>query len=298
MDEQLRVGLVGAGPWARTVHAPGLADHPGTVLAAVWTRRAERARELAEPHGAAVAADFGELLEQVDAVAFAVPPAVQAELAVRAARAGKHLILEKPIAPDLPAARRIADAVSEGGVAALVVLILRYAMETQDWLADLAGSGRWAGGSARWLTGALLGDKYGNSPWRHEQGALADVGPHALDLLDAALGPITRVLAAHRTGEDLWHLLLEHDGGATSTVTMSMRLPIEPSVVEVAVYGDRGYRVLARKPGAANAAYTALLDDFAALIASGVTGHPCDVHRGVHLQRLLDEARALATRPR
>lgn len=295
MDEPLRVGLVGAGPWAASTHAPGLADHPGTTLTTIWARREEAARPLAEQHGASVSTSFDALLDQVDAVAFAVPPAIQAELGVLAAERGKHLILEKPIAPDLATATRLADAVENAGVAALVLLTLRYTMAAQEWLAGLAAAGGWRGGSARWLSGALLGDTYGGSSWRHQDGALADIGPHALDFLDAALGPIDRVLAADRTPEDLWHLMLQHDGGAVSTVTLSLKLPVQPTVVEVAVYGEHGYRTLGRKPGSREESYTTLLDDFAAMIASGTTSHPCDVRRGVHLQRLLDEARALAS---
>lgn len=70
------------------MHAPGLTEHPATTLAAVWARRSETATALAEKRGAHAPATFDELLGQVDAVAFAVPPATQAELAVRAARAG------------------------------------------------------------------------------------------------------------------------------------------------------------------------------------------------------------------
>lgn len=292
---QLRVGLVGTGPWAATVHAPGLADHPGTKLAAVWGRRAENARALAETHGAVGTDDLDELFDQVDALAFAVPPAVQAQIAPRAAAAGKHLILEKPIAPDLASARRLADAVEQAGVASLVMLTLRFSQQTREWLDDLARSGGWRGGGARWLSGALLGGAYANSAWRRDPGgALADVGPHAFDLLDAALGPITGVLAAHRGPDDLWQLVFEHEGGATSNATLSLRLPIQPSVVEIVVYGRHGYRTLGRKAGSAAAAYTTLLDDFAALVASGTTTHPCDVRRGVHLSALIERARELA----
>ena len=94
----LRVGLVGAGPWAHKVHGPGLARHPGTDFVATWARRPEAATATAALGGATAVADFDEFLDQVDAVAFAVPPAVQGELALKAARAGKHLILEKPVA--------------------------------------------------------------------------------------------------------------------------------------------------------------------------------------------------------
>ncbi|HWD02201.1 MAG TPA: Gfo/Idh/MocA family oxidoreductase [Amycolatopsis sp.] len=296
MDQgQLRVGLVGTGPWAATVHAPGLAEHPGTKLTAVWSHRAETARALADAHDATGTDDLDELFSQVDALAFAVPPAVQAKIATRAAAAGKHLILAEPMAPELADARRLAAAVEQAGVASLVMLTLRFAPRTREWLDDLARSGGWRGGGARWLSGALLGGAHAASAWRHDPGdALADVGPHAVDLLDVALGPITDVLAAHHGPDDLWQLMFEHEGGATSTATLSLRLPIRPSVVEVVVYGDHGYRTLGREPGPSGAAHTALLDDFAALVASGTTTHPCDVHRGVHLSALVERARELA----
>jgi predicted dehydrogenase len=97
------------------VHAPGLAGHSGIELTTVWARRREAAEELARGHGAGVSTSFEELLGEVDAVAFAVPPATQAELAFEAAKAGKHLILEKPVAPDVPTAERLAEAVSTAG---------------------------------------------------------------------------------------------------------------------------------------------------------------------------------------
>ncbi|GAB2978870.1 Gfo/Idh/MocA family oxidoreductase [Amycolatopsis acidiphila] len=294
MDDQLRVGLVGAGPWASKVHAPGLADHPGTTLSTVWARRPEAARELAEAHGASVSESVEELLGQVDAVAFAVPPAVQAELAIEAVRAGKHVILEKPIAPDVESAERLTDAVLTAEVASLVMFTLRYAVETREWLDDLAAVGGWAGGGVRWLSGALLAGPYSASAWRHEEGALADVGPHVVDLLDAALGPITEVVSAHRSPEDLWHLVFAHEGGASSTATMSMRLAVEPTVAEIAVYGAHGYRVLNRRPVAGVERYIALLDDFAAMIATDTTTHPCDVRRGLHVQRILAQGRRAA----
>jgi predicted dehydrogenase len=296
MDEQLRVGLVGAGPWAKAVHAPGLAEHPGTELTTVWARRPEAARELAEAHGAAVSASVEELFAQVDAVAFAVPPAVQAELAIQAAHAGKHVILEKPIAPDVESAERLTDAVLTAEVASLVMFTLRYAVETREWLDDLAAVGGWAGGGARWLSGALLAGPYSTSVWRHEAGALADIGPHVVDLLDAALGPITEVVGAYQSPDDLWQLVFTHEGGASSTATMSMRLPVEPTVAEIAVYGAHGYRVLTRRPVAGVERFIALLDDFAAMIDTGTTTHPCDVRRGLHVQRVLEQVRRAAAR--
>ncbi|MFB9570584.1 Gfo/Idh/MocA family protein [Saccharopolyspora hordei] len=288
MDGALRVGLVGAGPWAHRVHAPGLREHPGTRLAAVWARRPEAAEALAAEHGADAAGSVDELLDAVDAVAFAVPPSVQAELATRAARAGKHLVLEKPLAADPAGAEGIVQAVSESGVAALVVLTRRFAPEVRHWLAELRELGGWQGGTGRWLAGGLLAGDYAASPWRQEDdGALVDAGPHAIDLLDAALGEIEQVLFARRDAHGLWQLVFGHRGGATSTLTLSLRVPVQPSLVDFAVYGEHGCAPLGSRRTAARECYANLLDDLLAMVRDGRTGHPCDVRRGLHLQRVL-----------
>src|SRR5215212_7364292 len=90
--------LVEVGPWAARMHGPVLAAGPQTRLAAVWARRPEAATQLAARLGTYAARSYEELLDRCEAVAFAVPPDVQATLAPRAARAGKALLLEKPIA--------------------------------------------------------------------------------------------------------------------------------------------------------------------------------------------------------
>jgi len=95
----LRVGVVGAGPWALLVHAPMFAVHPRTQLTAVWGRRLAAAEEVAAPLGAVAFDSFAPFLDAVDAISFAVPPDVQADLAVAAARAGKALLLEKRVPP-------------------------------------------------------------------------------------------------------------------------------------------------------------------------------------------------------
>lgn len=290
MEEQLRVGLIGAGPWATTVHAPGIADHPGTRLAAVWARRPEAAAKLAASYGADVASTPEELLGAVDAVAFAVPPEVQAEIATRAAEAGKHLILDKPVAAGVAEAERLVAAVERSGLASLVMLTRRYAPETKEMLAQLHRTGGWTGADAQWLSGALLDGPYSHSPWRHERGALHDLGPHVFDLLDIALGRITDVTAATASDRGLWRLIFAHEGGATSSVTMSMSLPLQPSVAELTVYGEHGYRRLSSSGTSAQDCYTLLLDDFVAMVHSNTREHPLDVRRGLHLQRIIELA--------
>src|ERR1700722_7762553 len=107
----LKFGLIGTGHWAQIVHAPALASTDGVELAAVWGRNRASAEQLARTHNAAAYSDIGSFLAEVDAVAFAVPPDVQAPIAQRAANAGKHLLLEKPVALEDSAADALVDAV-------------------------------------------------------------------------------------------------------------------------------------------------------------------------------------------
>jgi len=286
------------------VHAPALAAHRDVDFVGVWARRREAAAEVAAGrmdqagNGVATFDSFDALVESVDAVAFAVPPDVQAELAIQAARGGRHVILEKPIAASVAKAEELTSAVDTAGVASIVVLILRYAQETREWLDDVAASGRaggkWRGGTARWLSGALLGGSYASSPWRHDSGAITDLGPHTIDLLVAALGPVTDVRAATLSEPDVWHFVLMHDGGAVTMVTLSHHIPVEPSLVEFDVYGDRGRLALdARRTGPLDC-YATLLDEFVATVRAGSTRHPCDVHRGLYIQRIVERARKMA----
>src|SRR3954464_11622279 len=94
----VETGLVGAGPWAEQFHAPLLAAGPETRLAGVWARRPEAAQALAARFGVPAFSDYARLLDRCEAVAFAVPPDVQAEMAARAALAGAAVFLDKPLA--------------------------------------------------------------------------------------------------------------------------------------------------------------------------------------------------------
>ena len=80
---------MGAGPWAERFHAPMLAGAADLELVAVWARRRAAAEELAGRFGASATEALDDLLDRCDVVAFAVPPDVQADLALRAAEAGR-----------------------------------------------------------------------------------------------------------------------------------------------------------------------------------------------------------------
>ncbi len=82
---------------------------------------------------------FEALLERCQAVAFAVPPDVQAELAIRAARAGRALLLDKPLALALEPAERLARAVEEAGVVTQLMLTHRFRSRTAGFLEQARG---------------------------------------------------------------------------------------------------------------------------------------------------------------
>ncbi|MGI8756211.1 MAG: Gfo/Idh/MocA family protein [Acidimicrobiales bacterium] len=285
MSDPVRVGLVGAGPWASMVHAPVFAGAPETTLEAVWARRPETARTLAARHGATPVATTDELFQRCEAVVFAVPPDVQADLAVAAARAGCALVLEKPIAGDLAGAEALALAAGESGVASMVVLSWRYAAAVRAFLDDAAHFDAF-GGSGQFLSSGLLGGPFA-TPWRLERGPLLDLGPHVVDLLDAALGPVTAVRA---TGHhhDLVTLQLEHRSGVVSTALLSATMAVEPHRAGVELYGSAGVLEIDCATAVGPEAFLTVARELAEAVRG--TPHPLDVGRGLHLQRILADA--------
>ena len=207
----MRFGLLGTGYWAAETHAAALVAAPGTTLAGVWGRDPAKAAALADRYGIRPYEDVDELIAAVDAVAIALPPQVQAPLAARAARAGKHLFLDKPLALTVEAADEVVAAVDATGVGSVVFFTSRFNPPAVDFLRAAVATGGWDGGRAT-LLGSVVGTPYDASPWRHEYGGLWDVGPHALSLLIPVLGPIAGVSAAlgpHQTAT----ALLTHDVG-------------------------------------------------------------------------------------
>src|SRR5215213_2434718 len=264
----MRFGLLGTGFWAKEVHATALAGHDSAELIGVWGRDLAKAKALGAEFEVPGFADVDELLAQVDAVAIALPPRVQASLAERAAAAGKHLLLEKPIALDVSAADRVVAAVRDAGVASVVFFTFRFTATTSTWLTQAART-TLAGGAGSWL-GSRQNTPFAASPWRNEHGALWDLGPHALSLLVPALGPVVSVQAGAGL-RDTVHLVLTHESGAASTVSLSHTVAPMSSGNEFFVHGDAGRLVLLPEGRAADEAYPVAVDELIAAAVSGGT---------------------------
>jgi predicted dehydrogenase len=292
----MRFGLVGTGYWAKMTHAPALASTPGAELTAVWGRDPAATAALAASCGASAHQDLDVFLASVDAVAFAVPPHVQAPLAIRAAQAGKHLLLEKPVALSVDDANRLVTAVDEAGVASVVFFTWRFNTEIRAWLTDEQARGGWwregwSGGAAIWLGTSLQEDNPFNTPWRREKGALWDLGPHLVGMLWACLGPVTEVTAVAGKA-DVTHLVLRHDTGATSTATCTQSAPEAAAGVTVFVWGEAGRSVMPADLVDSVAALRTAAAELIAVAAAGATTHPCDVRFGREITRVLAEAQA------
>ncbi|MGW4600828.1 Gfo/Idh/MocA family protein [Streptomyces sp. NPDC004457] len=285
-DRPVEVGLVGAGPWARAMHARMLAAGPETRLAAVWARRTDAAQQTAAPYGAHVAASFDDLLDRCEAVAFAVPPAVQAELAPSAARRGKALLLEKPLGPDLPEARRVADAVLDAGVVSQLVLTKRYHPVTDAFL-DAARGRKITGARSCYLHGAFLGGEFATG-WRLEYGALLDLGPHLLDLLDTAISPITAIRGSGDPRRWI-ELTCEHENGAVSQASLSGSVAVDRALTRVDLFGPETTLTYDTAEIDHEECWPILRRSFATAIR---TNRPTtlDAARGLYLQRLMDQA--------
>ncbi|WP_327366997.1 Gfo/Idh/MocA family protein [Streptomyces sp. NBC_01217] len=289
----LRIGLVGTGPWARNTQAPALAAHPGVALSGVWGRSPEAANALAAAHGTTAYTDdtgLDELFAASDAIAFAVPPDVQAPLAARAAATGRHLLMDKPVATTVAGAREVARAVEQANVASIVFCTLRFAAETSSWISEQAALDGWFTARAEWI-GALFApgatSEYAASPWRREKGGLWDVGPHVLSVLIPVLGDVTHLTAAHGPS-DTTHLILRHTSGASSTVTLALGAPVGAVGMEIELRGEEGIVTLPRW-GDAVGAFRAALDALIDSVRTGVP-HPCDARFGLRLTELLAEA--------
>ena len=290
----MRFGLFGTGPWAHLAHAPALAAHPEVEFAGVWGRNPDKAADLAGRYGAKAYAEVGSLIAEVDAIAVALPPDVQAPIALEAARAGRHLLLDKPVAFTTGQAGEIVEAVAERDLASVVFFTRRLMPQVADFLSGAATEGGWHEARIDHL-GAIFtpGDPFGVSPWRKESGGLWDVGPHAVALVLPVLGPVTEV-AAMAGPRDMTHLLLRHAGGAISTLALSVDAPAGATREEAVFAGEAGVRPVPAVPWQPVEALSRAIDQLIAAAGGGPTSE-LDVRFGAEVTAVLVAAQEAVT---
>ncbi|HYI32104.1 MAG TPA: Gfo/Idh/MocA family oxidoreductase [Glaciibacter sp.] len=289
----VRIGLVGAGQWAETMHAPLHSAGAETQLTGVWARRPAAAQELARKHGVPAFSTFEELLENSEAVDFAVPPDIQADLAIGAAEAGRAVMLEKPLATTFAQAAAISAAVERYQVPNILILSKRYHPRTRDFLTEAqawVAGGEIAGLRGRYIHGGFLesgflgsGERQG---WRQAYGALYDLGPHLLDLMDAAAGPISAVSASGQHG-GYTAFTTFHTGGSIGQAAVSGNVAVERVATDIDLYSPAGQLTYSTSGMDQAEAWPILRAEFASAVRSG-SPVTADIARGLHIQRILE----------
>ena len=250
--EPVRLGIVGSG-FGQRVLLPVFSRIEGVSVVAVCGTRIADAADARR----AVYSRWPELLaaNDLDAVAFAVPPLVQQEAALAAATRGLHIFCEKPLALVYDAALAIDRARLSSGVVGAVDFQFRKLPWFQALRSRLTHVGAVRELSIRWAIHVERGGLPA-SHWKRQRdaggGAMSSFGCHLVDVCSWLLGPLT-VLdyrpvrpagLAQGAAEEKFELQLTNQDGVRVSVMVDTLAPV-PDGLAVRVTGDRGSLFLA-----------------------------------------------------
>lgn len=224
------VGIIGAG-YIAGLHARALERARGFSLVAACSPRADSVTAFTARHGGRATTDWHDLLADpaVHAVLIATPHALHEAAAIDAAKAGKHILLEKPMAENAAACSRIAATATAHRIVLLLGHTMRFFHSCQV-AKQLIVAGEIGEPVLGTSTMMKIWMQANRRPWHLGEtsggGMLLTAGIHALDrlmwLMDA---PVTRVSATMRTAfhdqeaDDLALLFLRFANGAAGSVT-------------------------------------------------------------------------------
>ncbi len=206
MADRIKMAVIGLG-MAAGHHARSLQDLADQVeVTAVWSPNEARRNAFANTYGFPAVDTVDVIFDdpQIDAVAILTPPSSHSELALRAARSGKHILLEKPLDVSLDAAERIVAAASQAKVRLSVVLQNRFRpgmLVLEELLrSDRLGTIVEASASIRnWRPQSYYAELGRGTKARDGGGVLLTQGIHTIDLLLTLAGMPTAVKAFSRT---------------------------------------------------------------------------------------------------
>lgn len=247
------------------IQATGMAD-----ITLVCSRSGESARAVARRFGiGAVASDWRLVLEQedIDAVVIATPDHTHEEIAVRALRAGKHVLLQKPMAQSVEACERIASAAADAGTDLQVSFMHRYFEEVQ-LARELILEGLIGRIESVRMRNATPGPDW--SDWFFDaknpcNDVVHQLGVHGIDLTSWLVGPIQSVsaqLGIQRKTRTLRHgrvisvgvadsglVIYKYASGAIGTHEMSMIEAGGTDRFRMEIYGENGVIFLRTEKG-------------------------------------------------
>ncbi len=230
----IRIALLGCGRISAN-HVQAIARVDGLSLVACCDSVAERAQETGEAAGVPWYTSFDTMLAEAscDAVVICTPSGLHPKHGIQAARAGKHVICEKPMAITLEGADQLVRACDDAGVSLFVVKQNRLnpAIQLLRRAIDKGRFGRiyMANATVRW---ARPQSYYDQAPWRgtweFDGGAFMNQASHYVDLIQWLVGPVESVMARTATlarrieAEDEGVALLKFRNGALGTIEVTM----------------------------------------------------------------------------
>ena len=291
----MKVACIGMGWWS-DVLADAIKRSGKLEIVACFSRSEEKRHAFAKKYGCDASRSLEEILENrsVEGIINTTPNDAHLETTAAAARAGKHVFLDKPIANTIADARAITEACRKAGV----VLAIGYQRRRESqfrWVRrqiEAGVFGRLVNAEAN-----ISRDRAGKidlASWRYQAsgmpgGVMLQIGIHYTDVLEYLVGPVAAVsarlaqLVLPGDNPDVASLVLEHENGALSTLNASYASAAENYVMniygkEASAYYDlhQGLRFVKRDvPGAApvacgkNDAIVEELEEFAAAARGG-----------------------------
>ena len=248
----VRIALVGCGRIAQ-MHFDAIRETDGLELTAVCDSDAARAKAAGEANGVAHFTSYEKMLAEApsDAVAICTPSGLHPAHGVLAAKAGKHVISEKPMAISLSGADELVAACDAKGVHLFVVKQNRLnpAIQMLRRAVDKGRFGRiyLANATVRW---ARPQEYYESAEWRgtweFDGGAIMNQASHYVDLIQWLVGPVESVMAKTATlarrieTEDTGVALLKFRNGALGVIEVTMLTYPRNFEGSITILGERG----------------------------------------------------------
>jgi len=265
----MKVACIGMGWWS-DVLADAIKRSGKMTITACYSRSEDKRQKFAAKYGGRAARSYEEILadRSIEAIINTTPNSAHLETTIAAAKAGKHVFLDKPIANTVADARGLTEACRK----AKVVLALGYQRRREShfrWVKQHLGQfGKLVNAEAN-ISRDRLG-KIDLSSWRYTAegmpgGVMLQIGIHYSDVLEYLLGPVKAVtgqfarLVLPGDNPDVASLILEHEGGALSTLNASYASASEYYLMNIygkerSAYYDMhgGLRILKRGETKAN----------------------------------------------
>jgi UDP-N-acetyl-2-amino-2-deoxyglucuronate dehydrogenase len=250
------IGIVGTGAIA-IKHAQAIDEIKSAKLLGLFNPNPKSAEAARARFSAPVFSDFDQFLgmEGLDVVCICTPSGMHLEPGLAAVKAGKHLMVEKPIEINVSRADQLIEAAEQKGVKLAVIFQNRFSPDYQKLKAAVADGvfGRLLMGNAyvNWFRNAAY---YSTSNWKGTLkadggGALINQGIHTIDLLLDLMGDVKSVYGQVQTalypieGEDLGAALVNFNSGALGNITSATALyPGYPERIEI--FGTEGSAIL------------------------------------------------------